>query len=497
MAPPKKISLSKSSFALGLQCPKALYFKLKHPELDQPVSESTQAIFDQGNRIGVEARKYFPGGVLISAEHWNKGEAVAQTIAAIKSGAKVIFEAALEHDGLHVKVDVLSRKRVAGPWSLIEVKSAKDVSAANIADVTIQTHVAKASGLAVKDSSVMVLNRDCVFPKLENLFRQQLVTDEVEPLLSAVPAKLKQLRAILMQPKAPGIEIGPQCSSPYECPYTRVCQKGKIPSPSVFDFPGVGPAKGWKLYKDGVVKLSDKRFGPFEGVKALQLKAARTGKRWVDVAVIAKHISTWKWPLHFLDFETVGFAIPRFAGTGPFDAVPFQFSCHVQKGLGAKPVHIEFLHEGLEDPRPGFIKALLAAIGPKGDIVSYNKRTEMGEIRKLAEDFPQFARELSTLVDRFVDPLPVFQQGVYDPAFAGGFSIKDVAPAILGKAMDYSGMDVGDGRAAGRAYEELIAVVTLPRRRAELRKALLEYCEKDTAAMVGLVGWLFGQIPTD
>jgi len=89
-----------------------------------------------------------------------------------------------------------------------------------------------------------------------------------------------------------------------------------------------------------------------------------------------------------------------------------------------------------------------------------------------------------------VDPLPIFQQHVYDHGFMGSFSIKKVAPALIGESLSYDGMEVGDGMAAQRAYEELRSQQTTPERKTFLRKSLLDYCAQDTLAMVKLVEWL-------
>ncbi|MCI0591304.1 MAG: hypothetical protein L0Y67_06855 [Gammaproteobacteria bacterium] len=49
---------------------------------------------------------------------------------------------------------------------------------------------------------------------------------------------------------------------------------------------------------------------------------------------------------------------------------------------------------------------------------------------------------------------------------------------------------VGDGGRAQEAFREMIHPDTSVERRAALRRALLEYCERDTMALVRLVGYL-------
>jgi predicted GNAT family acetyltransferase len=84
------------------------------------------------------------------------------------------------------------------------------------------------------------------------------------------------------------------------------------------------------------------------------------------LADYAKGIWPKKYPLCFMDFETVNWAIPRFPGMRPYDHVPFQCSIHVQREPGMEPEHYEFLAADASDPRREFISSLLATLGETG-----------------------------------------------------------------------------------------------------------------------------------
>ena len=153
--------------------------------------------------------------------------------------------------------------------------------------------------------------------------------------------------------------------------------------------------------------------------------------------------------------------------------------------------HRDYLHEEDSDPREAVSAALAASVPTEGSIVAYNMAFESGVLRKLAEQFPKYRKALLGMVSRLVDPLPVFREHVYHPAFRGSFSIKAVAPALLGNAASYEELEVGDGSAAQAAYLEMIHSKTSRTRKAELRRHLERYCKKDTQGMVDLVKWLF------
>jgi hypothetical protein len=77
--------------------------------------------------------------------------------------------------------------------------------------------------------------------------------------------------------------------------------------------------------------------------------AMQTGQSWFSTDLKGEFESL-KYPLYFMDFETVNPAIPRFVGMHPYDHIPFQFSVHVQQEPGAAPKHLEFLAMDNGDP---------------------------------------------------------------------------------------------------------------------------------------------------
>jgi hypothetical protein len=206
---------------------------------------------------------------------------------------------------------------------------------------------------------------------------------------------------------------------------------------------------------------------------------------------IHAQLSQWQFPLVFLDFETISPAIPRYEGCKPFEHTPFQFSVHTWDSPESPVTHIEFLHTTADDPRPDLIPALLDACGNQGSIVAYFGRFESERIESLARYSPEHAEALTQLITRIVDPLPIIRGTIYDNAFNGSFSLKKVAPALLGAEASYAEMVVANGGDAQRAFEALISPNTPGDKKEEIRQAMLAYCKKDTEVMVDLVKWLY------
>jgi hypothetical protein len=212
--------------------------------------------------------------------------------------------------------------------------------------------------------------------------------------------------------------------------------------------------------------------------------AVQTGDPWIS-AELGKELESPKYPLYFMDFESVNPAIPRFSGMRPFDQLPFQWSVHVQRKPDAELEHYEFLATNSGDPRRDFINSLRDALGETGSIVVY-AAFESQRLSELAAWLPEFAERIKTIHGRLWDLLPVVRNHVYHPAFAGSYSLKAVLPALVPE-MSYDNMLVANGQAAGLAWDSLVRGTVDQAEQDKIRKALLEYCGQDTLALVTLL----------
>lgn len=482
--------MSKSKIMRGYRCSKALYLTIHQPELEPKPDAATQAVFDQGNEIGELARTYYPGGKLVDHKPWEFVQSLKTTREFLKDGSEFIYEAAFEYKGCYARADILKHNKATGRWTLLEVKSGTKVKQEYIEDVGLQAWIIANSGLPLEKICVVHLNPECRAPNLRNLFVEVDVTDQLRELYKEIAPRLNTIFSAIRKPELPEIDIGPQCSANRDCEFKVHCWKD-IPDISVFDIPGL-KTKVWDYYKKGQVELKDVDQSELEGVQLRMITSHLNGERFVDAAAVSAAMKDWKYPLVYLDFETINPAVPVYPGTGPYEQVPFQFSVHVQHEPGGELEHYEFLHEDESDPRPGLIPALIEACGTEGSIVSYYAKFEQGCIEAMARFAPEYADELMALVERLVDPLPVMRESVYDPGFAGSFSLKKVAPSLIGEKYSYEGLAVADGTAAQRAFVELIDPATDEMRKMELQESMLEYCKQDTLAMVELVRWMQG-----
>jgi len=471
--------LSKSRYTAGTQCHKLLWWKVHEPlAVELQPDKVLKDRFDQGTQVGTLARDRFPGGVLIDLPHHAVNERVALTRQLIDDGAPAIFEASFFADHTFVAVDVLAPND--GGFHLTEVKSSSSQKEEHLPDAAVQVHVLAQSGIRITGVDVMHLNKECHFPDLSNLFERTDVTEAVQPLLGKVGWEIDALLQMLDGP-LPEIAIGLQCHEPYECPFMERCWP-KDPD-HIMRLCNIGPKKGVGFLVSGVQRISDLPADQKLNVtQKRQIRAMKEGHIVVEPG-LGKALAAFDGRLGFLDFETIQRAVPVWPGMAPWEQAPAQFSYHEANGDGTY-THFEYLAEGPQDCRPALARAMVEATRHAEKVATYS-HFEKTRIRGLQETVPELRAELETLEGKLVDLLPVVRENVYHPEFLGSFSLKYVLHPLVPE-LTYDDLVIVDGLVASVEIARLLFVAgKIPKDEHDrVRQDLLNYCERDTWAMV-------------
>src|SRR5712691_5251934 len=109
---------------------------------------------------------------------------------------------------------------------------------------------------------------------------------------------------------------------------------------------------------------------------------------------------------------------------------------------------------------------------------------EKTKIQGLQRAVPELRPELEVL-HTLIDLLPVIRDNVYHPDFLGSFSLKYVLTPLVPE-LTYDDLVIVDGLVASVEIARLLFVAQkiAPEERDRVRKDLLDYCERDTWAMV-------------
>ena len=477
--------LSKSRYITGLQCSKRLWLGWHDPE---PRSEpETGTILAVGAEVGVAARLVVPAGVLVEEGPDRHAEAVERTRRLIADPAvSAIFEAAFVFDRVLMRADLLERLPNGG-WRLGEVKSTTRVKPEHLHDLAIQAYVIAGSGLTVEE--MQLVHVDSSYVRGENgidwfaYFVREDVTDEVRDLLPSVPERVAEMHAILGMPTAPEVRPSGHCFSPYPCEFWDRCTAGK-PSDWIINLPRLKATIFAELDADGIESMRDLPPDfPLTPGQQRVVDAMVSGREFISNG-LPEALANLGPPASYLDFETFSPAIPLYAGTSPYQRIPFQWSMHYDDGAGDVR-HFEFLADGDVDPRRDFATTLLKAIEYlSGPIIVYSG-FEASVLRSLAGVLPDLSDRLLAVADRICDLLPIVRTHISHPDFFGSYSLKAIAPALV-PGFSYDDLDgVADGNDASAVFYRLASDGSLPDGdRGRYRRALLTYCGRDTLALM-------------
>jgi hypothetical protein len=365
------------------------------------------------------------------------------------------------------------------------VKAATKIKDEHLPDCAIQFWVLRGSGIDIGKARLAYINKEFVYPgnrEYDGLFIEEDVTDAIAAHVKQTPGWVTDFNKIL-KGREPDIEVGDHCHAPHECPFLAYC------SPRPTKYPVSCLPRGGKVVRELIEEgITDIRKIPagrltnetHEWVR----KVTRRGKADLRPEKFA-HLKELPWPRYFLDFETLSLPVPLWAGTRPYEFIPFQWSCHIESA-NSRLDHRHFLDTTGKAPLRPLSASLVKALGQSGPIFVYSD-FERKCLDGLIDHVPDLAPRLRAIKDRLVDLLPVTRNAYYHPEMKGSWSIKAVLPTIA-PHLDYASLgEVQHGGSMNDIYMEITDPATTKVRRTELETALLDYCQRDTLGLVELM----------
>ncbi len=501
------MNFSKSKYFSFWQCPKKLWLETYKASEREPDDPSTLARMESGTEVGRLAHQLFPQVIDITTRRPDGSldlqAMVARTQQEMAAGTPVIAEAAFLHDGCYCAVDML--ERTADGWAIHEVKSScypetedKKFELKKYApDIAFQKWVLTQCGVNVTGTFLRCLNATYVRHgalDVLQLFVNIDMHEMVEEELLKVPANVATAKRMLSDSEnVPAIDLSGNCNKPYPCPFLTYCKRQQgVPAdkPTVFDLYRMSMGKKTEHFNAGRVTFEDMRGEKLNDTQRLQLECTLNHTEHIDRDDIRRFLDTLRYPLYFLDFETMQFALPQYDDSKPYQQITFQYSLHVVKNpntLCKKKGYGYLAPSDGSDPRRKLAENLCKKIPMGACTVVYNDTFEKSRLKEMAEIYPDLRDHLLSIRDGICDLLVPFRAGhYYLPAMGGSFSIKSVLPALFPNDpdLDYHNLpgDVHNGGEAMTIFP-LIQSMSLAEAKAA-RQSLLEYCNLDTWALV-------------
>lgn len=530
--------LTKSRFKLALECPTKLYYTGKKQYANQNLEDPfLAALADGGYQVGELAKYYFPGGHDIKSLDYV--EALDETNALLEKDQVIIYEAAIRHENLFIRTDILVKQD--HHIDIIEVKAKsynknKDsffTKNGNLSsdwspyleDVAFQKCVVLSAYPNYSVSSYLLLvdkQSKCPTDGLNQKFRISKDSSGRKQIRLATPLTSEDLSMKILcqinvddccslindtdianeaftgsffdyvnflsecyeQDKKIVMDIAGRCGK-CEFKTTKADKKELLSgfkecwryhldwSDEDFAEPTILEINNFRkkdqLFKQGVYKIKDVTIDDIEpdtdGKPGLSPKERQwmhvekvkknDSTPWIDTDGLRMEMKNWKYPLHFIDFETTMVAIPFNKGRHPYEGIAFQFSHHMVHENGSIEHRNQYLNvvPGMF-PNYEFVRKLKEALeNDRGTIFRYAAHentflniihgqlthdksfvSDREDLLAFIEDITEFGKNKKEYRcgDRnMVDMLSLVKRYYYDPLMGGSNSIKVVLPAIL------------------------------------------------------------------
>lgn len=494
------MQISKSDYLMFLKHPAWLWLKKHCPEKLPPVSEDTQAIFDAGFLFESYAEQLFPDAIKLEYNRSDRNaykQLTAKTKQVIESGATTIIQGRFEAGDITCISDVLV-KTGDKTFDLYEIKSSTEVKTEHIPDLSFQMTVIENCGYKVNKIYVIHVNNKYIRNgevKADKITTITEATEKVKELRDETKQNIKEATKVVNLKKCP--DVSPSLAKLGSFGEWLGIYKtlADLDEYSIYNLCSPSATKIGKLEALGIKNIVDiPEDFKLDARQLRQFQATKTDKVFVDKQRIKGFLSKLKFPLYFLDYETLSSVIPYFDGLGPYKQLPFQYSLHVLDKPSGKVKHFEYLHTENSNPVMPLTETLKSQIGDKGTVLVWCEGFEkscnvlMGAI---APEYEEFYKKIN---ERIVDLMVPFSTGLYvNKDFFGSASIKKVLPTLI-PDLSYKKLDIREGTAAQRLWMEAVLDGKRKTEKDKILSALLKYCELDTLAMVRIYQHLVGAV---
>jgi hypothetical protein len=463
---------------LFLRHPAWLWLKKHDKDKLPPVDDDTQAIFDAGFLFESYAEQLFPGAVKLGFDGYREYLSLTRrTKEAIESGARTIMQARFEAGDITCICDAIV-KVGENTFDLYEIKSSTSAKPEHEPDLAFQKEVLTRCGYKVNKVFVIHVNNEYVRDgevKACELCKTCEVTEQVEKLEEFTNENIKKALDIVNCKDCPDISPKHAKLGAFGDWLSIYKTLADIDEYSIYHLCSPGSSKIGELEALGIKHLRDIPDDFSLSEKQLrQVAATKTNEVFADKGQIKKFLSELKFPLYFLDYETLSSVVPYFDGLGPYKQLPFQYSLHVLETPDGEVRHYEYLHSDNSNPVKPLTEALKSQIGTEGTVLVWFEGFEKTCNELMGKILPEYAEFYQSVNERVIDLMKPFADGHY---------VQKVLPVLIPE-LSYKDLDIHAGGAAQRLWMEAVLDGKRAHEKDKILADLLKYCELDTLAMV-------------
>ena len=470
--------VSKSEFLLFKKHPCWLWL-FKHERSKLPkVDANLQRLFEDGKELEKYAERLYPGGMHGSSD---------------LGPGTIHFQKKFKFEGFECTSDIVKVKEDCS-LELIEIKSSTEAKKDHIFDLAFQKRLIEMTVARVSSTAVLHINNKYILNgdwDPEQLFTLTDVTQDVESYES-IDADMAEALRVANLPTMPDASIR-HCGGhdgDIKKDWLKVLKElGPIPKGCIYELPYLKIEQIAELEDQGIIEITSIPDDYPLRKDQLRLRdALRRGTCEINKDALTEFIASLKYPLYYLDYESLSLSVPAFQNTWPYQQVTFQYSLHIQNEPGGELSHEDHIHDSDEHPFPIIATKLRQEIGDTGSVIVWNQTFEKGRNEELGAHVPELKDFFEDVNFRLVDLMVPFKKGYYDdPSFLGSASIKKVLP-VFAPDLKYEDLEVKEGKSASRLWREAIIDGSMSdEKKQETLTNLKSYCELDTLAMVRIL----------
>lgn len=473
--------INKEIFLQGQICPTKGWYYFHGNQQQHESSEADKLRMEEGIQIGAMARQLYPTGILI--QQHDMVSASKATLERLKN-SQILFEAAFQTENYATRADILIKKDQM--WHLLEVKSCVDFENKKVGekqqyiDDIAYTYLIASQFVPINKLSIISLAKNySLGMPAHKFFLETDVTNVAKFRASEFARKKNSFAKEIMALNIPESEWKYACKA---CEFFTTECLGKNINGTIFEITRIGEANCLKLFKQQCYQIKD--IPADYKLSAVQKRIQQTVKnnKIYCSSELKDSLAAIKWPVYYLDFETVKTALPLYQKINPHEQVLTQYSIHRLENFSEQPEHFAYLAEPTRDCRRELAKKLIEYLGDAGDIIVYSS-FEKSQLSRLKNYCPELAAAIDAVINRLVDLQAIIQRSYYDPRFCGSYSIKKVLPVLV-EGVNYDHLAIKNGDMAISSFVKLARNTISLEEANVLKQQLLDYCQQDTLAML-------------
>jgi CRISPR/Cas system-associated exonuclease Cas4 (RecB family) len=479
--------ISKSDFVKYIECPRYAWLWKNKPELRK--GQIRTRIMTQGDAVEKIAHGLFDKGEEVE-DNYQAG--ADHTRKLIKEGVQVIYQATAMTDKFLARADIMVRDKDGKRWHLYEVKSSTKEKPEHHGDLAFQYNAFNEFGMEIASIHLIVVNNQYIFNKKKGIEADKFLktidlTEQIQLNAKNYADMMKMAHKVIIGPSEPKGSFIKKLQYNQPSAFDEYYWKG-VPKFSIYDTGGIFEKELIQLSEMGIMEIDNIPDSFFKNEKKnFQVQLTKQKTSYIDKEAIQSELDGLEYPLYFLDYETIMPGIPRFDQMKPYKHIPFQYSLHVLDKPNGELKHYEYLHIENSNPMPALLASLKSQIGKKGSVLVWNKSFEMMCNRLMGEQNPEYSVFMDSINRRIYDLKDICNKYYLDYRFKGSASLKNVLPVLVPE-LSYENLEIQDGSIASDQIMDLIeGKATTPDK---LKEDLLEYCKRDTLAMVKIFEYL-------